>query len=75
MKAHYFRTLQGEYFLVPEEHIQGFDKLSEKLESGNIKERESAEDEFNDKYWQYKQEGDFYSTKLFVEKKLTSKTV
>lgn len=69
MKAHYFREGDGEKFLVPEEHIQGFDGLIKKIESANQGSDKwyDLTDEFNDKYYQYKCEGELYDTKLFIE--------
>jgi hypothetical protein len=68
MKAHYFRSWDGEYFLVPEEHEKGFDELTAKLDSERDQDKkEDLYEEFNDKYYEYKQEGDLYTTKLFIE--------
>ena len=68
MKAHYFRNVFSEIFLVPEEFIEDFDRLTH--EHDNLAEDEDADetlDEFNKKYWQYKREGELGEIKLFIE--------
>lgn len=69
MKAHYFRSWESEYYLVPEHDRPGFDTLTERIDAmddGDAK--DGAYDEFNDKYQQYKCEGELFDTKLFIEK-------
>lgn len=61
MKPHYLRYAFDENFLVPEEVIEDFDRLRENEDD------EVSCDEFVDKYWQYKREGELYDIKLFIE--------
>jgi hypothetical protein len=65
MKQYYFRNFDGEYYLVPLNEVEAFDECVEACEDSETS--ESAYDEFNDKFWQYKREGDFYSTILNIE--------
>ena len=61
MKAHYLRFAYSETFLVPEDVIEAFDALVEM--EGN----EDADNEFSNRFWQYKREGELSSIKLFIE--------
>lgn len=67
LKAYYLRNWEDETYLVPEEHAKAFDKLIEKIDNLNEgKTKDKAYDKFNTEYQEYKQEGDLYSTKLYI---------
>ena len=75
MVAHFFREESFEKFLIPETVINDFDKLVEKMSNTSERSKQwyKLTDEFNDKYWQYKCEGELYDTKLFIESNKTNK--
>ena len=67
MKAFYLRETDGEKFLIPEQQIKEFDKLVKKIESEDGDMLYLLEDEFSDKFWGYKCEGELYDTKLYIK--------
>jgi hypothetical protein len=63
MKAYYFRQFDFENYLIPENDIARFDELVESWSDGDY----DRVDEFNDKFQQYKCEGELFDTRLFIE--------
>lgn len=69
MKAHFLRRHDLENYLVPEEKVKGFDELTELIDSTeeNSDKWYDLIDQFNEKYEQYRTEGELYSTKLYLK--------
>lgn len=69
MKGHYFRWQDGDFYLIPSEMIDEFDSLTEEIEDF----KEGSDDwydltgKFNDKFRDFKMEGDLYDTELFLD--------